>query len=403
MAAATLPLLFAAVGCDTSGPGEEPAAKAASPTGKPVFEERLRDQLNAASRATAASGSARFTATLTYGSARGTAVERTTGVLDYAMDTARVERSVDIPRDFPELAATVDLGHAPGTTAREQYTVEENDVSYRTSAGTWLRYSASGSMEFADTVSDFLEYAGETAPWGRTLAEVVRHADPERNPEPTPDGGRRYELRIDGRSAAVALPKAFGHALDQDRTAEVPLTVVLDKDGRLLRAEADYEAVLDALHIRGVLGGVTSLRAEYVLTDHGKAPVTPVPVRERSQDAEQATTTLQGVKPGACASTDTGLGSMVRVRPVPCGKDADLRVFGHVRVDMTVQGDPRGVGEEAADEKCGARHRTAPGAWTAGGRPAGSYRVGGGTSISYRYTGADSTVSGDYTCYVHLN
>ncbi|PVC73396.1 hypothetical protein [Streptomyces sp. CS081A] len=162
-AAVTLPLLLAAVGCQTAGTGEEPAAKAASPTGKPVFEERLADQLNAASRATAASGSARFTATLTYGSAGGTAVERVTGVLDYARDAARVERSVDVPRGFPEEAAA-DLGRAPGDRAREVYAVEKNDISYRTARGTWLHYDASGSTEFADSVGALMEYAGEAAP-----------------------------------------------------------------------------------------------------------------------------------------------------------------------------------------------------------------------------------------------
>ncbi|MEV4424490.1 hypothetical protein AB0K23_03775 [Streptomyces sp. NPDC049602] len=401
-AAVTLPLLLAAVGCQTAGPVERPAAKGASPTGKPVFEERLADQLSAASRATAATGSARFTATVTYGSAGGSAVERTTGVLDYAKDTARVERTVDIPRRFPEKAATEDLGRAPGATARERFAVEENDVSYRTSRGTWLRYSASGSMDFADSVSGFLEYAGETAPWGRTLAEVVRHEHPERTPEKTGDGGRRYELKVYASSASDALPDDVALHLDPGAADKVPLTVVLDKDGRLVRAEADFRPVLGVLHAKGVLTGVSSLRAQYVLDGHGRTTVPPVPAGERSEDAEQVTTTMDKLQPGACASTDTGLGSLDRVLKVPCGKDAELRVFGRARVDKTVQGDPRGVGEAAAGEKCRARFRSAPAAWTSGARPAGSYTVYGGTSISYEYTGPDSTVRGDYTCYVTL-
>ncbi|MER5208793.1 hypothetical protein [Streptomyces sp. NPDC002825] len=402
-AAVTLPLLLAAVGCQTAQPAGEPAAKAASPTGKPVFEERLSAQLGAASRATAASGSARFTATVTYGSAGGDAVERTTGVLDYAKDTARVERSVVVPRRFPEKAATEDLGRAPGVDARERYAVEENTISYRTPRGTWLRYSASGSKEFTDTVSGFLEYAGEAAPWGRTLAEVVHHASAERSPERTAAGGRRYELKIYARTASEALPNEIAFHLNYARSDDkVPLTVELDKDGRLVRAQADFAPALGGLHAEGVLVGVTSLRADYVLAGHGSTKVPPVPAGEPSQDAEKTTTTVDALKPGACASEDTGLGSMTRILPVPCGKDADLRVFGHARVDKTVQGDPQGVGEAAAGEKCRSRYRSAPAAWTSGARPAGSFQVYGGTSISYEYTGADSTVSGDYTCYVSL-
>ncbi|MFJ6249012.1 MULTISPECIES: hypothetical protein [unclassified Streptomyces] len=402
-AAVTLPLLLAAVGCQTAGTGEELAAKAAPPTGKPVFEERLDDQLAAASRATAATGSARFTATLAYGSAGGTAVERVTGVLDYARDTARVERSVDVPRGFPG-AAAADLGREPGDRARQVYAVERNDVSYRTSRGTWLRYAASGSMEFADSVGTFMEYAGEAAPWGRTLAEVVRHANPERQPVPTPDGGRRYEVDVHVRGAAEALPHSLAYAFVGTKAAdEVPLTVVLDEDGRLLRAEADYGSVLGTLRGQGILRGVTSLRAEYVLTGHGGQKVPPVPAGEPVEDAERVTVTLPALKAGACASHDTGLGHLSLVRPVPCGKDADLRVFGQERIDETFEGrDPSGVGDRLASERCEKAHRKAPAAWTSGGRPSGRYWVSGNESLAFTYDGPEATVTGDFTCYVRL-
>ncbi|WP_432113591.1 hypothetical protein [Streptomyces sp. S1] len=402
-AAVALPLLLAAVGCQTAGTGEEPAAKAASPTGKPVFEEKPADQLAAASRATAASGSARFTATLTYGSAGGAAVERITGVLDYARDTARVERSVDVPRGFPE-AAAADLGREPGDRAREVFAVEKNDVSYRTSRGTWLRYEASGSLEFVDSLGDFMEYAGEAAPWGRTLAEVVRHADPERRPAPTPDGGRRYEVDVDARSAAEALPHSVAYAFVGSKSADdVPLTVLLDKDGRLLRAEADYRSALGTFRGQGLLKGVTSLRASYVLTGHGEQEVPPLPAGEPVEDAERTTVTLPALKAGACASYDTGLGHLGRVRPLPCGKDAGLRVFGQERIDETVKGqNPAGLGSRLASERCEKAYRKAPAAWTSGGRPSGRYWVAGDESLSFTYVGPDATVTGDFTCYVRL-
>ncbi|MFE2558470.1 hypothetical protein ACFXGT_21090 [Streptomyces sp. NPDC059352] len=404
-AAMTVPLLLAAVGClpkdePADKSAEKPAAEAPSPTAMPVYDERLGNQLKAATRATTASGSARFTATLTYGSARGAAVERTTGVIDYAKDTARVERSRVIPRGFPQEAA--ELVMRGGTTGSRHFVVEENDIAYRTAGGTWLRYSASDSKDFADLADGLLAYAGDAAPWGRTLAEVVKPAYPDREPETTADGGRKYRTTVDARTAATALPQAIAWYVDSRGSGKVPLTVVLDKDGRLLRAEADFGGLLGPIHARGMMTEVTSLRAEYVLTGHGRQTVRLVPLTERHEEAEQVLTTMEKVKPGSCASADTGLDTYVLVRVVPCGAAADLRVFGQVRVDETVQGDASQVGDEASQEKCRDRYRAAPDAWTEGVGPEGSYRIHGGASTSFAYTGPDATVSGDFTCYVEL-
>ncbi|MFF2773541.1 hypothetical protein ACFVU3_01405 [Streptomyces sp. NPDC058052] len=398
---ALLPLLAAAVGCQASG-GEEPAAKAPSPTGKPVFAERLADQLSAATRATAATGSARFTSTLSYGSAAGTAVETTAGVLDYAADTARVERSYTVPRGFPAESA-VQLGLESGARARQAFAVDGNDVSYRTAAGTWLRYEASASQGFTDEARPVLSYAGEAAPWGGTLAEVVREVDPERAPATGADGRRTYRLDVHSRAADVILPADLGFALVKGTADDVPMTVVLDADGRLLSAEADYGPLLRELRAKGYLPGVTSLRAAYTLTGYGEQTVPGIPAGERVEDAERATAALGGLKPGACGSTDTGLGTVDRVRPVPCGKGADVRVFGRHKVEETVRGeDPVGRGRALAAERCGEDFDTVPAAWTEGARPAGTYMVAGEETSSYAYTGPDASVSGDFTCYVTL-
>lgn len=402
-AAVLLPLLAAAVGCQASGTAGEPAAKAPSPTGKPVYQERLADQLNAASRATAATGSARFTATLSYGSAEGTAVETTTGVLDYAKDSARVERTYDVPRGFPEDTAT-ELGLPSRSRGPQVFAVEKNDVSYRTARGTWLRYDASGSKEFTDGAGEILALAGESEPWGGTLADAVRHADAERAPETGADGRRTYRVDVYTRSLVDLLPAEVGYASRDAKTpGEVPVTVVLDKDGRLLSAEADYAPLLRGLRGAGVLRGVTSLRATYTLTGHGGQTVPGVPAGERSEDAERVTAALVEVKPGACASTDTGLGSQDLVRPVACGKEADLRVFAVQRVDETFRDkDPQGLGRALAAERCRADLRTVPAAWTRDARPAGTYQVGGTETVTYGYTGPDASVSGDFVCYVNL-
>ncbi|WP_031006113.1 hypothetical protein [Streptomyces sp. NRRL F-5727] len=402
--AVLLPLLAAAVGCQAAGTRGKPAAEAPSPTGKPVYEEKLADQLNAAARATAATGSARFTATLSYGSAEGTAVETTTGVLDYARDSARVTRSYVVPRGFPEDTAT-ELGLPSGARDPQVFAVEENDVGYRTARGTWLRYDASGSKEFTDRVGEILALAGESEPWGGTLADVVRHADPERAPRTGADGRRTYRVDVYGRSLTDLLPAGIRYASRDARTpGEVPVTVVLDKDGRLLSAEADYAPLLRGLRGAGVLRGVTSLRATYTLTGHGGQTVPGIPAGERTEDAERVTAALVEVKPGACASTDTGLGSADRlVRPVACGKDADVRVFAVQRVDETYRNkDPQGLGRALAAARCREDLRTVPAAWTRDAHPAGTYQVGGTETVSYGYTGPEATVSGDFVCYVTL-
>lgn len=399
-----LPLLAAAVGCqvqaDTDG---EPAAASPSPTGKSVFEERLSDQLSAAARATAATGSARFTATLSYGAGASTAVTTTSGVLDYAKGAARVERAYEVPRAFPAKTAD-ELGLLRGPRSRQVFAVDEDAVSYRTAQGAWLRYSFDASKEFIDAADDVFGLVGESEPWGGTLADVVRLADPERAPETGADGRRTYRVDVDSRGLTDLLPFAAGYAaLEADLPRKVPMTVVLDEAGRLLRAEADYAPLLDGLHAAGTLDGVTSLRASYTLTGHGGQTVPAVPAGERTEDAERVTAALTAVKPGGCASTDTGLDSDDRVRPVACGRSADIRVFGRQRVDETYRDrNPKGLGRDLAAQRCGEDFRTAPAAWTKDARPSGYYQVGGTETVTTPLKGPESTVAGDFVCYVAL-
>ncbi|WP_328942451.1 hypothetical protein OG259_13250 [Streptomyces sp. NBC_00250] len=402
-AAATVPLLLVTVACQAGGTdGAAGPAATPSSTVKPVFEQRLDDQLSAATQATRASGSARFTSTVTYGSAKGTAVERTTGVLDYTKGTARVERSFDVPRRFPQDAAFA-FGREPGAEGRETYRVEGSTIDYRTGGGTWLRYSASASMEFAEKIEDFLTHAGDAAPWGRTLAEVVTHADPEKNPSPTDGGGRRYQVTVEGREAADALPPELAEAFTNDMSAEVALTVDVDKGGRLLRAESDYTPILEPLHRAGVLKGVTTLRVAYDLTGHGGQSVPAAEGGEKTEDAEKALTPLDAVKPGACGSLDTGLGGPDLVRAVPCGEKADVRVFGQVRVsEKSVTGDPWQFAEGRADEGCRTEMDAAPDAWTAGSVPRDTFVAWSGNTTAHSEDGAAPTVTGDYACYVEL-
>ncbi|KOX17839.1 hypothetical protein ADL06_31790 [Streptomyces sp. NRRL F-6491] len=137
-----------------------------------------------------------------------------------------------------------------------------------------------------------------------------------------------------------------------------------------------------------------------ILGPNGAGKTTTV---ECVEDAERTTVTLPALKAGACASHDTGLGHLARVRPVPCGEDADLRVFGQERIDETVKGqNPAGLGDRLASERCERAYRAAPAAWTSGGRASGQYWVAGDENLTFTYVGPDATVSGDFTCYVAL-
>ncbi|MFE6099562.1 hypothetical protein ACFVQ4_06330 [Streptomyces laurentii] len=411
-ATALLPLLLTALAaCQSGGQTEAGGAKGTkspAPVATPVFETRLDGQLSAASKATAAAGSSAFTATVSYGSAHGTAVDTSTGTQDYAADTARAERELTIPRRFPEDAASDLGGRAGGSAVRETYEVQGNRVDYLTRQGDWLRYSSRASMDIVDDFEGVLVRAGDSAPYGGTLAEVVRTAHATKQPAKGADGVRTYELSVPPRTAAPALPPALQHALlPFEGSEQITLTVVLDKQGRLLRAGADYAPALAALHKGGRLKGVTSLKAEYVLTGHGTTKV-PAPAAGAAggklKDAEKALTRLTEVKAGSCGSADTGLGgSLPLVRVVPCGKGADVRVFGQVEVKETIQDNPAGVADRKAGDRCRTKFDTAPATWVNRARPAGTFYTWGGASSSSDYTGPDVDIEGSYACYVELS
>ncbi|MFF8408023.1 hypothetical protein [Streptomyces omiyaensis] len=404
VAVTAVALLTALVGCEdpaggAKGAGESGASPAATPTRAAVLDLPVRRQPSAAASALPESGTARFTATVTYASAGGSAVERTDGVLDWGKDAARAERVRRTPAGFPGSLAD-ELGLAPGATVRQSFAVEGNEVAYRPRGEAWLKYAASDPKEFADRVDGVLDLAGDAAPWGRTLAEVLKTSSAEER-EALPGGGFRYRTSVDAYGAHVALPPAVARHVGHGPARRV--VVDLDREGRLVRAEADFGPLLKELHRDGELRGLTGLRVELALTGHG-APVTAlVPATERFEAARTVLTPLAEVEPGACASGDTGLDHTGVVRVVRCGAGADLRVFGQRRIDETVRNaNPEGLGDRLAAERCGRDFRAAPAAWTSGARPAGTYRVSGTERISFVYTGPDASARGDFTCYVRL-
>ncbi|MFE5795273.1 hypothetical protein ACFQ8C_22250 [Streptomyces sp. NPDC056503] len=402
-AVVALPLLLAVTGCENGAEkagGSGGATATASPSRPSVFEVPPEKQPAAAGVALADSGAARFTTTVTYTTAGGSAVERTSGVLDWRKDAARAERVLRVPAGFPAAVAD-DLGLRPGRTDRHAYATEGNQVAYRPKSGTWLRYAASDPKEFADAAGALLDYTGDAAPWGRTLAEVLKVSFAVED-EALPGGGRRYRTQVDGYATHVTLPPAVARYVDARGPGQV-VVVDLDREGRLVRAEADFGKLLTHLHGEGSLRGLTGLRVELALAGHGRPVTALVPATERSEEARRVLTAIDEVEPGACASTDTGLGHIGLVRVVPCGGGADLRVFGQQRIDETVRNaNPEGLGDRLAAERCRGDFRAAPAAWTAGAGPEGTFRVSGDEELTFVFTGPDAHVRGDFTCYVSL-
>ncbi|MFE6224275.1 hypothetical protein [Streptomyces sp. NPDC057854] len=404
-AVVALPLLAVAVaGCgsgagETGGSGGEGAS--ASPTRPSVLERPVRKQPAAAGEVLADSGTARFTATVTYVTSGGSAVERTTGVLDWAKGAARAERTRQVPSGFPAAVADV-LGLTPGRSDRRAYAVEGNEVAYRPADGVWLRYAASDPKKFAERADGVLGLAGGAAPWGRTLAETLK-VSTALDHEVRPDGGHRYRTQVDGLTAQSALPAAVAARLDGAGSAQT-VVVDLDREGRLVRAEADFGPLVKELHRAGTLRGLTGLRVDLALTGHGGPVAALVPATERSAAARTVLTPFDEVEPGACASGDTGLDTPDLVRVVPCGRGADLRVVGQHRIDEPIEDEDREArAGRLADERCGEDFRAAPAAWTADARPAGTYRVAGDERFAFPFSGSDGTlVEGDVTCYVSL-
>ncbi|WP_175439255.1 hypothetical protein [Streptomyces vilmorinianum] len=399
-AVAVVPLL-GLVACQSGGG----ASGTAEPAAESVYDKKLADQLRASRKATEESGSARFTLTLTYRTKHGTAEDRTTGAQDYGKKTADAVRTVTVPREVSQETAAL-LGGRPGDRVQQTFEVTGNTVAYRTERGGWLRYTSSGSLAFTEKAGAVLSRSGDRVPYGGTLADVVAGADdPKKQPAVDQDGNRRYEVVAAARRAAEVFPGDLGVSVltGKGQSGAIPLTIRLDKEGRLTEATADYAPVLSALHKDGVLKDVTELRAAYTLTDFGKAaPQQTASAAAGTVDAEKALTPLHDVKPGTCASQDTGLGSASLVRVIGCAGRFDLRVFGQVTVDKTTKAElTYEDGYTEARNKCRSAFGKAPSAWTAKAEPRDTFLIDGDPNLSMSYSpGGDNRISGDFTCYV---
>ncbi|MEV4439081.1 hypothetical protein AB0K09_08690 [Streptomyces sp. NPDC049577] len=341
-------------------------------------------------------GTARFTSTVTYGSAAGDAVETTRGEQDFVHETAYAERTVRVPDGFPARAA---LGR-PGTTA---LAVAGHDVYVRGEEG-WLRYPFTGSTELFAATADVRAYAGTFAPYGRTIAEFISGATLQGEPETFENGSRRYRATVTGLRAGEILPRAFRGAVGDPRNlsenevgqgpgAPVALEVHTDPRGRLTAVSMDLTSLLSPGS--GTPKDITSIKATYELSGYGDKPAHPLPDAASAADATKVLTPFAELSPGACGRRVTDPGAEGLARAVDCGRPHDLRVVAHVPVHLTGEGED--VSAEAASREawalCRKEFGASPEEWwqdrSTTGHMAG-HSVGKG--IRKR--------DGEYTCYL---
>ncbi|WP_238441863.1 hypothetical protein [Streptomyces pratensis] len=386
-----LPALLGTAGCGT---GDEAQA------GEAVYGKPLAEQFQAATDATRDAGTAAFLSTLTYGAAGGDAVHRAEGTQDYERGTSLAKLGFSAHRHFPE--ETLKFLQEPPPEGGQAVATAEDDVYVRYGDSAWLKYTPEAVNVLGESTGVVAAHAaGDAAPYSGTLADLVPRVIPREKPERKTDGSRVYRVTALPEVAAELLPRDL-QSLQGDWGADpVRLTVRLDPDGRLTSATADLGPVLARLHEQEVLVDVKRLRAEYRLSAFGK------PMKGKGPDSggrpvEDAVKVLAPVttlKGGRCATTgDTGLGTTVVVRPVDCSERHDLRVLAQVKVDRTYPGkqDVRN-GDRDARAQCVRAHAAETGDWMAKGLGfAGSSQV----TYSTAQGRTETTVTGDYTCYV---
>ncbi|MER7763309.1 hypothetical protein [Streptomyces sp. NPDC097619] len=349
-----LSLVAAVAGC--GGDGDR---------GEAVYGRPLAAQLRAAVAETRAAGTGAFTATVEYHSPSTTARHRTTGTVDFARGTARAELTREVPPDFPVDAVPrldQDGGGRPQTLA-----AAGPDVFARGADGVWLRFdpAAREALDPKGRAPVSRHAPGRFLPLGGTLAELVATAVPRREPLRRKDGAREYAVSVPLGDAHDLLPlrppKPTGGAYLRER---LPLTVVLDPDGRLLSADLDMLVLLEQLNggpqsQRG-LPGVTGLRATFRFDSLGEpagaaAPPAAVP-------AAGAVTELRGRPRGTCAVPAAGLDAPGRVRTVDCAARHTMRVFAAA---STPDAD-RTTAARYVEQTCDGPYAALPAAWKRG-------------------------------------
>ncbi|MFI1973875.1 hypothetical protein [Streptomyces wedmorensis] len=351
---ATASLLLTACGRGGDSPDAKPSS--AAPTGHPVFDQKPDRQLFHAMRRTQKAGNARFVQTLSFGSkAKGDAVRTTTGRMDFTGGRGQADVVWKVPKGVSGETRGVLLGRTPGRgdgPASVGYLVDGQQIHYRAaSSAYWIRY-ASGDTTRSRT-SDALDHLrGTEAPIGGTLLEGVGGA--EATAQSPAAEGRTYRATMPFSVLRAMFPSDLGDELTVDESTGhaqpgVPLTVTVDKEGRITRATADLSTLLRK---DGAFAGFTTLTSDLTLTGYGtSAPAMPPSGTVRT--AAGNVLAMWDVKDGGCVDFDSGQRLAHMVVTVDCSGPYDARVF--TRIPLREGTSPEDT-QERSDTACAFAH-----------------------------------------------
>ncbi|GAA2440345.1 hypothetical protein ACFPFX_06640 [Streptomyces mauvecolor] len=366
VAAASGALLLAA--CGPSAPAAKPAVPSASST-HPVFSKPLDARPYAALGQTKAAKNAMFTQTVTFSAKGADAVLKTTGKLDFADGRADGSLGWTVGEGFPEGAAkalgNVDL-HRRKTDRAARLVIDRQNVNYRSAtADYWLRYTGTTPLTgdpygYAALAAN--AWRGNQAPFNGSLLEILA-ATGEAKEEALPDGGRRYRTELVGQSVRDFLKSIVpaGGLADAVNAVRYPLTMTVDRDGRVTSAETDVSAAV-AKGEQSEIAGVQGLRIKLTLDGYGTSAPGAVPAADKVLPAADAIVQLRGTKAGACVDFGTGLTDRSLVVKADCGDAHDGRILA--RPGLQDDGYPGSAAlKRRADAECTTAFRNAPSAW----------------------------------------
>ncbi|MFE6100380.1 hypothetical protein ACFVQ4_10490 [Streptomyces laurentii] len=359
LAAASL-LLTACAGKDDSA---APAAEA-TPAKHPVFDQKLDRQLLLAVRQTKQAGSASFVHHLTFASGKGDAVQTMNGRMDFTGGRGEADTTWKVPGKLPAEARDALVGTTAGSSSGAlsgRYLVDGEQIHYRADgASYWIRYTAADTQQSQDNAT-LEQLHGTEAPVGGTLLEGLSGAEATQRTD-GPDGRRVYQAEMPMNALEGLLPSDIRTHTTRDDSDALPVTVTVDRQGRILEARADLTVVLRK---GDVLSGFTKLTMDLTLGGHGTSAPKDSPtgtVRTAAKDVLP----LRDVRKDGCADFDTGQRLAQNVVGVPCAGPHDVRVLTQVT---------QGPGSSAADTQsradtaCAIARDMARPAWLPKGAP----------------------------------
>ncbi|RSS44554.1 hypothetical protein [Streptomyces sp. WAC08241] len=360
---AALPTALLLLTACSGGDNGDAHAKA-QPSQHPVFGQPLGRQVFLALRETQKSGSASFTQTVSFGSAKGTAVQTLSGRLDFTEGAGEAAVRWQVPEKYSAAAEGTLLGTTPGRTSGTgsgRFVVDRQQIHYRAaSAGYWLRYGSDDVLAAGDGNDPIGHLRGSESPVGGTLLEGLGGAEAKARQE-EPAGGRTYRAEMPFSVGWTMFPSDLRKELAAEMgtsalQAGFPLTVSVDARGRITHGRADMSRLLRK---SGALADVTSLTMDLTLTGFGSSKPAGPPAGSVRKAAE-AVLPMRDVKNGGCVDFDTGRRATHVVVGVPCSGPYDARVF--VQVPLR-PGATAAETQERADIACSFAHDVARPAW----------------------------------------